>query len=171
MSRISVLLIGALIVVFVFAAPVKATEGTSKFGLGFSVVQESPNIVIRYVNYINRIEANIAFSHLSLKEYGNSTRIIYGFGGTTELKQSSEVRPYLGIRFNFDRLSLEDKAYTDFLLNFVFGAAYSISKKFSIEGEFRINLINSDAGYSPNVSIPDATVVSTSQMVSIYFYF
>ena len=112
-----------------------------------------------------------AFSHTYVSGGGYANRFIPGIRIFYNFRPGSNFRPFAGLGFTFDILHVAERNYMDIFVGLSFGGEYYFSKHFSIQGEYRLELIATDDEFSPNWLGADAAYLNTKQVLSVSFYF
>lgn len=162
-----------LIIISLFILSQSALAGgkDNQFGIGLTVTDSSPSLMIRYwMNDFTTFEPEFAFSHVKTSDDSKATEYIPGIGFLYHWSPESNLRPYVGVRVIADMMSGGDETYTDFFTNLIAGCEYFISERFSITGEYRFTVISTDSDFSPSWLTPSATYLNTGQMLSVHFY-
>ncbi len=160
-----------IISILILCQSVLAGGKDNQFGIGLTVTQSSPSLMLRYwMNEFTTIEPEFAFSQVKTSENSKATEYIPGLGFLYHWNPESDLRPYVGVRVIADIMSGQNETYIDFFTNLLVGCEYFISDRFSFTGEYRFTVISTDSEFSPSWLTPSATYLNTGQMLSVHFY-
>ena len=161
-----------LFILLIPMSSVIAGSNTHGFGIGLSVIEESPRFMARF--WIkDRVSVNPEFSLSQTSKYGGgySSNFAQGLRVFYHFRPGSEFRPFAGIGIVFDVLHFSGKNYADIFLGISFGGEYFFSNHFSVQGEYRIEMVATDEEFSPNWLGNDVTHIYTKQALGVHFYF
>jgi hypothetical protein len=151
---------------------VMAGGNAGQFGIGLTVTEESPAFLVRYWGS-ERITMNpeFSFSHTAITGGGYANNFTPGLRIFYHFRPGSDFRPFVGLGFALDILHVAEKNYMDIFAGPSFGAEYYFSKHFSVQGEYRVEIVATDDEFSPNWLSANASYLNTKQVLSVHFYF
>ena len=164
--------IAIVLTLFAFSAMATAGGNAGDFGIGLSAVESSPKFMIRWwINDQFTFEPTFGIIHVDPSKKSSATRYLPGFGFVFHFRSGEELRPFIGSRFDLD-ISSGGKTYFDLIIALPFGAEYFFSDKFSVSGEYQLQLIITDSEASSSISLlADTFYVLSKQMLAVHFYF
>jgi len=156
------------------AGSVRAGGEKGQAGISLTAAEVTPMFMGRFwVSDNVTLEPELGITQVSLgdSDDGDATRFIPGLGLAFHLRPGQEFRPYFGFRFNFDMLSANDETYTDVAMGLVFGGEYFFDRHFSVSGEYQMAIVMTDEDISPSFFPIDATIMQSTQLLGVNFYF
>lgn len=177
-----------ILVMSVAASTVCAQHHPGKFGMGLIVNGSTPGFILSLSSSHWILEPTFSMEMLN-RDARNRRQFMPGMGMLYQFRGQSDVRPFIGARFevNFLRTTFDipvfynqmfmlyesvKEEFIDVFVGPVFGARYFLSDHFAVSGEFQVMAAFYDKGDLPQDHRNLAELaVSTSQLLAAYFYF